>query len=154
MPFRVTQWPYSPDPRPPSFNVIGWDFGQVPPYKWHVSAVGANGPWVDLVEGWTVDPTVVTASPGDYQGDGPASGGLDAQLIIEGFQGEDIIIVGHSIAMILIVNSPGQPQGFGSVQLTFPTAIQKHSFDSFEIGGSPSDFLPNPPTITPLLWSA
>lgn len=48
MPFGVTQWGYSPDPRPPDFCPIGFNFGQIPPFQWVSKTTGADAPFTAL----------------------------------------------------------------------------------------------------------
>ena len=43
MAFGVRAWPVQPDPRTVAFDLIGYDFGQVPPWAWRLSTTNATG---------------------------------------------------------------------------------------------------------------
>jgi len=51
MPFAVSQSGYSPDPRPPSFAIEGFDYGQLPPWRWHMQTSNAIFPYEALNAG-------------------------------------------------------------------------------------------------------
>ena len=76
MPFAVSQWPNSPDPRTNTFNQTGWNFGQVPPFTWILSTTGATGLLAIFNSGIPLRNTFANETVGTYQEIGVLPGGL------------------------------------------------------------------------------
>ncbi len=62
MPLGIRGWPVRPDPRLPSFNMIGFDGRATPPYRWGVFASGGSQVWQKLAFG--VYPELISEAPG------------------------------------------------------------------------------------------
>ncbi len=146
MPLTVTAWPYSPDPRLPSFSLRGYAFGQVPPWKFLATTTGATDPWTDLN-----DPGVLLTQKSDV-GDITVYDEPTGRYLIEktGFEfvqsGPD-----HTVKFVLIAQD--QPNGDyeGTDFQVFPDAIRIWTVGMSPIG-QPSGLIPNPVIITPRKW--
>lgn len=51
MPFAVSKWPASADPRSAMFNFQGWEGGSTPPYHWLLKTTEALPPFDPLNDG-------------------------------------------------------------------------------------------------------
>lgn len=154
MPFAVSQWPHSPDPRLLDFAITGYDFGQVPPWRWLMTTSGAIFPYESLNDGiiWQAashsinncEYNVIDLSP-DLSDDRLAFFG--SRFPIGGAPGSTIRI------FCTFFQTAADPATNGSLFLTYPKAIGTRSFVmSNDVGGEP--FLPNPVLLTPRKWNA
>lgn len=154
MPFEVSQWPYKPDPRKPDFNLVGWNFGQVPPWKWVISTTAATGIYSAFNAG-----VIYQATPPLLPQDQlftPIVGlgnDLIGTLSIKGTiepQGSP----SHTISIGIGFDVLGLPVYGGGVLLTYPTAIQVHSGFAMAVDFPSDGTIPNDMKITPAIWSA
>lgn len=153
MPFAVSQWPYSPDPRGASFDLPGWAFGQVPPWAWVLSTTDATGCYTNYNDGVILKPTsqvpgVTVFENVDVQPDG---GG--ARLTLTGTQEPTGPPPGITKTMFLEVLAFGFQAWTSTLTLLYPTAIQEHGPFVMVNTGTPCGTLPNPMKITPAIWN-
>lgn len=154
MPFAVSQWPYSPDPRGPGYSVIGWNFGQVVSWKWLCESTDATGRYAFLNDGLIVESTFDDGATTTWGGSPafppstvvsvvkiglPAPGGAPTRTITFTFQ--------------IFTDPP--PVIVQAVEIfTWPIAIQKFGPWTVRRLGVPVPEIPNGVTITPANWNA
>jgi len=153
MPFEVSQWPYSPDPRKPDFNQPGWDFGQVGPWKWIVSTDNATGIYEQFNDGVifeAVDPSL----PEDtlFLPIVDLGNDLEGFLSIKGLQeplGAPPFTKSFGIRFdVLALTVYG-----GGFNLLYPVAIQVHGPFNMAVDNPSAGTIPEPMFITPAIWS-
>ncbi len=153
MAFQVTKWPYSPDPRFSNFNFPGWDFGQVPPWKWIVSTTGATGPEAIYNDGVLLEPADLT--PASTRWDAVASLLFDQDTALKILGTELPTGPGPGITktfeLTLFENMLENWQGI--ITRLYPTAIQVHGGFNMVKTGTPVGTIPNPMFITPVIWN-
>lgn len=153
MPFRVRQWPVSPDPRGSLFTFVGWNWGQVVSWRWVMSSTEATGIYSPLNDGIILDQN----GHNDEQALWQRFGDLDDPLIYtftkEGF--EPPIGGGpHSIQLRVNITPPVPVEpSIGGVDLLYPDAIQVFGPFDMEILGVPNEDIPNGVTLTPAIWN-
>lgn len=153
MPFAVSQWPNSPDPRLADFAIDGWDFGQVPPFTWILSTTGATGVFAPLNDG--IAAFNVTVSPGFSTYRPPPGPPLSVQynLQIEGKQFVDPVPFDHTIRIDLIVSAPPVIFAYiGQLRLLYPTAIAVWGPMTMVLDTPAPGTIPNPVFATPAKW--
>jgi len=154
MPFAVSQWPNSPDPRPPDFAIDGWNFGQVPPFSWKMSTTGATGIYAFFNAGITLRNVFSSPSISFYDPVIPPPNFVVTTLVISGFQTPQAGPPLHTIAFGFDILVETALNFRGDLLLLFPTAIAiQGPIPLVEI--QPSDgTIPNPMELQPLIWDA
>ncbi len=153
MPFGVTQWALSPDPRPVDFNFPGWDFGQMPPWRWLLSTTNATGIWAIFNAGVVVEFSF--GFPND-------SGFVEVDTLPD-----DITVIlkilGHqtpigpppgitkSIGIILLVL--GVDKWSGGKEWLYPTAIEERTGIVLAEDSPSAGDIPDPFKMTPRKWN-
>lgn len=154
MPFAVSQWPYSPDPRTTDFDIPGWNHGQVAPFKWILSTTGATGIYEFYNDGALQfkcgEGSGVTVFCGNPVG--PAE--VDAIIQIFGF---DPPLVGPpevSKRIFVEVRSFSTNGYVGTLDQLYPIAIKVQQpivmVEDTPFAGT----IPNPMVMTPAKWNA
>jgi len=152
MPFAVRQWPVAPDPRGPLFAFEGWDFGQVPPWKWVVSSFDATNLWAFLNDGFVLPSTFDDGVTSTWFANVPDPGPTGVVLTKFG-QPAPTGSPPRTIQLTLSVLRPGPVLiGQGILLHVFPKAIQVFGPVEMLLAGLPIDDVPNPVTITPAKW--
>lgn len=153
MPYAVSQWPYSPDPRAASFDLIGFNYGQVPPWAWVLSTTDAtglaepfNGDGV-IVKPFTILPQQVSWSNVD-----PLPDDVSVTMNHSGFPvpvppGPNTQF--HSF----IVWQGVLPEFSASFGLLWPDAIVQRPFPVATKVGLGIGTMPNPLVATPAIWN-
>ena len=154
MPFAVSQWPNSPDPRLPNYIAFGWDFGQVSSWKWTVSTTEATGLLSIFNAGVLCHNVFNSPSAGIFVVDDVLPGGLALIFSITGTQEP----AGGPPTFTIHINLQFfQETGLlytADLRATYPTAIQVQSpFVMVEVSTAFGTF-PNPVIITPAVWDA
>ncbi len=153
MPFGVTQWGYSPDPRPPSFCTQGWNFGQIPPWRWFMKTTGAESPYEALNTGvlWTLNESIgFGLGFAYYKPVVPIPGVDDPDLHV--FT-TDFAGFGQTVAWFCSFFLPPHPdEAVGTIAEFFPIAIAERSF-AMVTGGTGGGLIPNPLVISPRKWN-
>ncbi len=153
MPFAVTQWGYSPDPRGPAFAQDGWDFGQVPPWLWVMSSTNATGIYSFLNDGIVIDLFLDTPGSTLWRIFNPT---IDVTRINLAKLGFEVPVSGGtvSIAWSFDITSVSPPRVVtGEQQYLFPKAIRKFGpWDAVDVMG-PVLEIPDGITITPAKWN-
>lgn len=153
MAYAVTQWPYSPDPRLPDFDLIGWDFGQVPPWAWRLHTTNAtglaepfNGDGV-IVKPFTILPQQVSFSNVDE---------LPALVTVttnhSGFP-EPVVPGPNTMFLSVIVWQDDEPEFSASFGLLYPTAIVERNWPVMLKVGIGVGTMPDPLVMTPAKWN-
>lgn len=154
MPFEVSQWPYSPDPRLPEFNQRGWDFGQVPPWQWSIQTVGALPPFEGLNQPVRIKPTVSTPAFTQFRSYDSLQDGLVVDMVISGWEEIQTNPQDHTIEIFLSCGTEFHEALQATNLLLFPTAIAtKGPFVLLDFG-SPQTIVPNGVSVTPRRWDA
>ncbi len=151
MPFAVTQWGYSPDPRPPDYALTGFDFGQLPPWRWTMKTTGALDPYGALNTGVTWQRTSNTVSFASFLPVVPIPDVTDPFL---NFSGTPAPVGGFTVEWFIGFFTTGaDPATEGTLTELWPLAIKTRAFTMTNVnGGDP--FFPNPLVITPHKWNA
>lgn len=153
MPFRVRQWPVSPDPRGSLYSFVGWNWGQVVSWKWIASSVDATGPYEFLNDGLILPSFSDDGIETLWLQEVADSGGTVVRLLKVGFF-PPILMPPITISWGIQIDVPSVPTGAtGSSELFFPDAIQE--FGPFEMfnGPDPVEDIPNGVLITPAIWN-
>lgn len=153
MPFAVSQWPSSPDPRQADFAIDGWNFGQVPPFTWILSTTGATGVFAPLNDGITCFNRTVSPSFSTYR---PLPGpplSVQYNLQIEGKQTIETVPFDHTIEIDLIVSAPPVIFAYvGEIFRLYPTAIAVIGPIPMILVDPAPGTIPNPVFMTPAKW--
>lgn len=153
MPFAVSKWPYSSDPRGPEFGGHGWAWGAVAPYAWILSTTNASGPWTFLNDGIILKSSyddlnttlwdAVDLTPGE-------------EVRLSKFGAEPPSFPPNSIVLTVQFRTGFPIKLSEDFQFyEYPDAVQV--FDGFvvtEVGtGDPDPFIPDPVKVTPAKWN-
>lgn len=154
MPFGVSQWPYSPDPRQPDFDLIGWNFGQVPPWKWTVKTQDATGLAEIFNGGVLVEPAQVL--PGQV-----------VFIAVDALPDDVTIEVKHSgflepvgpppvgtMFITIVIRQDGSPEFTGVLTQTYPEAIVVQTPIIMAKVGIGVGTMPEPCETIPEIWDA
>ena len=152
MPFAVSQWPNSPDPRTSEFNRTGWNFGQVPPFTWILSTTGATGLLAIFNAGVPLRNTFNNETSGTYQEINVLPGGLTVIMNILGTQEPNPIPIPHTINIQFTVFQITATLADGVLRLLYPTAILVQGPIPVTDTSPPGSSWPNPAEITPAKW--
>ena len=150
MSFAVSQWPYSPDPRLPDFAIIGFDFGQVPPWRWLMTTTGALAPFEILNTGNVWEPFSFGVDRVRYEPVIPMPGVGNANISFFGTQDPTGGGAGITQTMAIEFGFTFPNHELGFIQLLYPKAIQANGPFNMMNESSPSTNIPNPVTITPV----
>jgi len=154
MPFAVSQWPYSPDPRGPGFSVIGWHFGQVVSWKWLVTSSAATGRYSFLNDGLIVASTFDDGATTTWGGSPPFPPTTVVSLVKVGLPAPGGVPP-RTITFRLQIFTGPPPLIVEALELfTFPVAIQQFGPWVVRLLGVPVPEIPNGVTITPTNWAA
>lgn len=150
MPFGVTQWGYSPDPRTVAFGLIGFDFGQLPPWRWSMLTTDALFPYEALNTGILWEPSSIAANEVFYAPTVPIPNVTDPVLT---FRGEPTPSAGSTMRFFCSFFTTGAPtEQSGQILALFPKAIATRAFPMS--GAASPALIPNPLVITPKKWNA
>ncbi len=153
MPFEVTNWPYSPDPRSALFGGVGWDFGAVPPWSWIISTTNATAPWTALNSGILVMSTFDDFVQTDWGGsDVPPS--VAATVTRKSDQPPINPPNSLELSVRLLSDPPGR-EASGVQEFIYPFAVAVFGgFAMIDVAtGLPDPNLPDPIQITPAIWN-
>lgn len=150
MPFRVSQWGYSPDPRTPAFGLIGFNFGQLPPWRWAMKTSAALFPFEALNDGVIWQAFSVAADEVFYA----AVGGIpDVTDEVLTFRGTLEPSFGNTMRFFCSFFDTGaDPEQQGQLLELYPDALKTRSF--IMSGAAMPALIPNPLVITPHKWNA
>ncbi len=154
MPFAVTQWALSPDPRPADYIVFGWDFGQMSPWQWILSTTGATGDLAVFNAGVLCVNIGNGPGFGDFAPVDPLPTGLALIFFITGTQlpaGGPPTFTNHINLQLFDVTLLLYD---GDLRQTYPTAIQVQTPIIMNEFDTSRGTLPNPMKITPAKWNA
>jgi len=150
MPFAVTQWGYSPDPRQVDFAIEGFNFGQLPPWRWLMQTSDAIFPYEALNDGVVWERSDHGIDFCSYQ---PLSPIPDVTDPFMGFSGQQEPSGGFTINWFCAFFITGaDPATSGFINELYPLAIATRSFTMVNESGSPP-FIPNALVITPRKWN-
>lgn len=150
MPFAVTQAGYSPDPRQPDFAIEGFNFGQLPPWRFLMETTDAIFPYESLNDGVVWERSAHGIDFCSYQPLAPIPDVTDPQL---GFSGTQEPSGGFTINWFCLFFMTGAgPATTGFLDELYPLAIKTRSFTMENVAGPPP-FIPNPLVITPRKWN-
>jgi len=133
--------------------LFGWDFGQVAPWTWVISTIGATGTLDIFNAGVAVKPTTALPDQTVWEDDGTLPGGVSVSLKIAGFELPIGAPPGDTIFATMLVKEGAIFTWTGSFSALYPTAIAVHSpFPMVNVAPSGGTF-PNPLKITPAIWN-
>ena len=153
MAFAVTQWPKSPDPRAPDFNLYGFNVGQLPPWTWILSTTNATGIWSIFNAGVVMRPTIEL--PEDTRFDNVDTLPDDITVIVSS-KGQQLPVgpgagITKSIGIILLEGLVDRWSG--GKEWLYPDAIRVFGgIDMAEDSPSAGD-VPDPMALTPSKWN-
>jgi len=153
MAFKVSKWPYSPDPRKPDFSALGWAFGAYAPWQWEVRTTGALGLYVALNDGVKVTSTIQLPEDTRWQSVVIPPHDLEVDMAIKGSNVPIGPVPQFTISIGMAILVPGELDVGAGVNILRPFALQVFTMGAAEQGGSPFADVPNPITITPLKWN-
>lgn len=152
MPFRVRQWPVSPDPRSSIFTFVGWNWGQVVSWRWVMSSTEATGIYSFLNDGIVLDQNGFDDTNALWQRQGDL---VDPSVYTLAKGGFDPPIGGTPHTIELRVNiAPELPvnPSIGGLDFLYPNAIRVFGPFDMTILGVPNADIPNGVTLTPVIW--
>lgn len=152
MPFAVSQWPYSPDPRTAQFDQTGWDFGQVPPWSWIISTTAATGPFDIFNSGVVVKPFAALATETLFRQVDVLPEDITVRLSSQGFIVPFGMPPGITKTLKITIAQPEFTEAEGQIDLTFPTAIAVQGPIVMTVLPPPIGTIPNPMVLTPAKW--
>lgn len=157
MPFGVSKTPGSNDPRNWNWLPYGWEFGAVSPYKYFLKSSGITLVFQRLNNGlvlpiYSNTPDVVRYQLWDFYPFGPTW-----DMWVRCYNTPQTPTVGpdYTVEWELVLQFPGHvnPQR-GIIRYLYPPAIAERMFFMIDDGtGLPSTYIPNPVTMTPVIWS-
>lgn len=151
MPFAVTKWGYSPDPRHPAFAPTGFAFGGLPPWRWTMKTTGALAPYLALNAGVTWERSSDAINTAAYLPLVPIPDVTGPFLSCLGSNPPQATVSMEWFVGFFTTGDAEATEGF--INELFPNALQKRSFTMTNVnGGTP--FFPNPLVITPHKWNA
>lgn len=151
MPFGVSQWGYSPDPREPDYAPSGFDFGQLPPWRWMMKTTDALSPYEILNTGLVWEADSHTVSGARFL---PIIATPQFEFPDLSFSGSLLPSGGITIEWFCSFFNTGHPSGtFGFLNELYPKAIKTRSFTMLNTGVPPPSLIPNPLVITPRKWN-
>ncbi len=154
MPFEVTQWGYSPDPRPPDYALLGYDFGQLPPWRWLMKTTDADFPYMALNDGVLWESSSFLPNFGAWLPLVPIPDVLEPLLFNNGTQEIVALPTPNTITFNCSFFNFFSPfRSSGVIRLVYPDALRVWSF-TMSGSGTGGPFFPNPLTITPHKWNA
>ena len=153
MPYGVSQWPYSPDPRPPDFCIAGFDFGKVPPWRWQLRTKKALSPYdVFNGDGVTVEATSHAVDTAEWENVLSLPGGVTCLVRITGTQ-EPQGGPPFTILLYIELNDGIGPKTSGVASYTYPDAISVLTVPLLGFDTGPDSRTPEPFTIKPRKWN-
>lgn len=153
MPFAVSQWPYSPDPRQSWFNKTGWNHSQVPPWKWILSTTGATGDVAIFNGGVLVEATSMDSDLTVFENIATLPFLLTVELNSAGTQEPVGGPPGFTKSQRIQIRQDLVLIYGGTLDQLYPVAIAVQSpFDMTELGPN-NGSIDNPMIATPAKWN-
>ncbi len=153
MPFAVSQWPYTPDPRTAQFDQMGWDYGQVPPWAWILSTTGATGPFAVFNNGVIVKPFAAGVDDTLFRQVVTLPDDITVRLTSKGFNPPLGGPGGTSKRLSVRIAQPEFQEASGVLNKNYPTAIAEQGPMTIVVDDPPIGTFPNPMAITPAKWN-
>jgi len=153
MPFAVSQWGYSPDPRAPDYIVQGWAVGQLSSWQWILSTEDATGDLAVFNDGVLCVNTFNSPTFGGFQPVVPLDGELN---IIFDISTRDIPFGGsppYSVEIEIWLFWFSTLLYRGNVRQLFPTAIQVQGPINMVEFDTTFGTIVNPMTVEPAKWN-
>ena len=150
MAFGVSQWGYSPDPRGPDYALTGFDFGQLPPWRWMMTTTGALAPYEILNTGLVWQRNANDVKSASFVPIVPTPGITDAFLSLRGTALPSGGITMEWFCSFFTTGHPSATEGF--INELYPLALKTRSFTMLNTG-LPPPLIPNPLVITPRKWN-
>ncbi len=154
MPFRVSQWPYSPDPRTAQFDNPGWDYGQVPPWAWVIDTSDATGLAAVFNDGVLVKPTTVLPGQVTFENVDVLPDDVTVEMKHTTFQEPVGPPPLATVFITVIIRQLGLPEFSGVIGLLYPTAIAVQGPVPMQKVGAGVGTMPNGTETTPAIWNA
>lgn len=153
MPFAVSKWPYSPDPRTGVFGGYGWAPVAVPSWQWMVATTNATGRWAPVNDGILI-PSLAD-SFGFTLWEGPnVEASIVASIFRFGFQPPISGPISQRLN-VQLATTPPTSLAVATINYFYPNAIQVFGgFLMFDTAtGLRDPDLPDEVTLTPALWN-
>lgn len=152
MPFAVSQWPYAPDPRLPSFDLFGFDYGQVPSWAWTMSTTNATGLAAVFNAGVVVKPTIILPGQVTFANVDTLPDNVTVTVKHSGFLEPFGPSFDKTLFMTPIVRQSGSPEFSGVEGWLYPTAIAVFEVPTMVKVGIGIGTMPDKVTLTPEIW--
>ena len=153
MPFAVSQWPNSPDPRTAQYAITGWNFGQVPPFRWILSTTGATGALAIFNSGVVLTNDFFNLTLASFRELGTLPDDLTVIMNIIGTQEPAAGPPPFTIDIQFTVFQITATLADGRLRLLFPTAIAVQGPIPVTDTSPPGMSWPNDAEITPAKWN-
>ncbi len=154
MAFAVSKWPYTPDPRQASFDNLGWDYGEVPPWQWVLQTTGATGVYAIFNAGVMLEPFAALATETLWREVIALPDTLTVILsslsILPPAGGPPLV----SKRLFLRILSGGFTKAQDTLDALFPTAIAVQTPFDMVVVSPPVGTIPNKMELTPAKWNA
>lgn len=152
MPFGVSQWPYSPDPRQPDFGIYGLNFGQVPAWAWTLSTTNATGLAAVFNAGVIVKPVTILAGQTVFENVDDLGDLVTCSVKFSGFLEPFGPSFDETFIVTPIIRQDGDPEFSGLKGWLYPDGIRV--FDGIDMTkvGIGTGTMPDPMKITPEIW--
>lgn len=153
MPYAVSKWGYSPDPRAPDFGPVGYEFGAFPPYRWVSKTTDAEGIYAFLNEDYLWSANAQLPNRVRYVPVTPEPGIFPQELNIFGTNEPAGGPPTFTIRCKFELFRSFEPEyAVGEEFETYPYAIQEKSIDVVA-PGTGAGGIPNPLVFTPAKWN-
>ncbi len=150
MPFGVTQWGYSPDPRQVDYALLGFNFGQLPPWRWSMKTTDALPPYEILNDGLIWQRVAHSNDDAAFAPIVATPGITGASLSLRGTEFPSGGVTMEWYCGFFMTGDPFQTEGF--INELYPVALTTRAFTMLN-GGPPPVLIPNPLVITPHKWN-
>lgn len=152
MPYAVSGWPNSLDPRPTWYGATGFSWGALPPWKLALSTTGATGNFATLNTEQIIASTEKTLSQLDWGRDGTPTNPVFISLVAS-LSPEPSGAPPRTVHFNLQVIAAGEDIHFGNAYLVYPHAITGWPSFVMTTTGPGSGRIPNPITVQPRIWN-
>lgn len=154
MPFAVSKWPSSGDPRNPGHLLIGFEYGARAPWAWLVQSVDANGWAAELATGVRISQIFADVEQGQFARDPQPPLSIEVNASPFGYEPPVVSPPGATLNWLFAIVGAGGEIAAESLWLTLPNAIQVFTFENLAFFGADPSTIPNPVTMTPIKWDA
>lgn len=151
MPFSVSKWPHSDDPRTTAFCPRGYAPQGFPPYLWRLSTIGADAPFNVFNSGYVVP--FVASTLDNYLAANVPSGSdlMSVSMFILGYESIQVGPPHHTIWIEVIWSAIGVDIQRTELKLLWPSPVAERTLPA-PLPDTGPPFFHGPVVMTPVPW--